>query len=76
MLPTINAKGVWVCIDQTYTRGRGVRVGDVVVFHHPLVSGAGAIKRVMGMPGDFVTKDGEGGRGRMMIQVGGLSLEG
>lgn len=56
-------------IDHTYRRGRGVKVGDVVDFHHPMVQGAGAVKRVMGMPGDFVVKDGGEGRGKMMIQV-------
>ena len=45
-------------------------------FHHPMIRGAGAVKRVMGMPGDFVVKDaggdeegeGKGKEGRM-IQV-------
>lgn len=56
-------------IDNTYRRGRGVQVGDVVDFHHPTVHGAGVVKRVTGMPGDFVVKDGGEGRGKMMIQV-------
>ena len=55
--------------DFTYTKGRGVQVGDVVDFHHPMVQGAGGIKRIMGMPGDFVVKDGGEGKGKMMIQV-------
>ena len=37
-----------------------------------MVQGSGAIKRVMGMPGDFVVKDGGEGRGKMMMQVRGL----
>ena len=39
-----------------------------------MVRGAGAIKRVVGMPGDFVVKDdgGEGGGGKVMMQVCGL----
>ena len=39
-----------------------------------MVRGAGAIKRVVGMPGDFVVKDdgGERGAGKMMMQVCGL----
>ena len=69
MLPTINVRGVWVYIDFTYTKGRGVKVGDVVDFHHPMVQGVGGIKRVMGMPGDFVVKDGGEGKGKRMIQV-------
>lgn len=75
MLPTINVREVRVYIDHSYRRGWGVKVGDVVDFHHPLVQGAGAIKRVMGMPGDFVVKDRGDGRGKMMIQVRGLSLQ-
>ena len=58
-----------------YRRGRGVKVGDVVDFHHPMVPGSGAVKRVVGMPGDFVARGGEGGTGGMMMQVRG-SLSG
>lgn len=76
MLPTINVRGVCVYIDNTYRRGRGVQVGDVVDFHHPTVHGAGVVKRVTGMPGDFVVKDGGEGRGKMMIQVRRLRLKG
>ena len=49
-------------------------MGDVVDFHHPMVRGAGAIKRVVGMPGDFVVKDdgGEGGGGKGGGGGGGL----
>ena len=69
MLPTINVRGVWVYIDNTFRRGRGVKVGDVVAFRHPMKQGDEGIKRVMGMPGDFVVKDGGEGRGKTMIQV-------
>ena len=75
MLPTINAQGVWVYIDKTYRRGRGIQLGDVVDFQHPMVQGVGAMKRVMGMPGDFVVKDGGGGSGKMMIQVRNRCVE-
>lgn len=44
-------------------------MGDVVDFHHPIVRGVYGMKRVMGMPGDFVVKDGGEGKGEMMIQV-------
>ena len=44
-------------------------MGDVVEYHHPLVRGVSAVKRVMGMPGDYVVKDGGEGEGKMMIQV-------
>ena len=56
-------------IDKTFSRGRGIKVGDVVDIQHPIVLGAGAIKRVMGMPGDFVVKDEGEGKGKRMIQV-------
>ena len=75
MLPTINVKGVRVYTDNTYSRGRGIKVGDVVDFHHPLDRGEGGIKRVMGMPGDFVVKDGGEGNGKMMMQVRRLCFE-
>ena len=75
MLPTINAQGVWVYIDKTFRRGRGIQLGDVVDFQHPMVQGVGVMKRVMGMPGDFVVKDGGEGSGKMMIQVRGLRME-
>ncbi|ORY00744.1 peptidase S24/S26A/S26B/S26C [Clohesyomyces aquaticus] len=38
-----------------YRRGRNIRVGDVVEFKHPVIPGASAVKRVVGMPGDFVS---------------------
>lgn len=50
-------------------------MGDAVAFHHPMVRSAAAMKRVMGMPGDFIVKDGGERRGKMMIQVRGLCLE-
>ncbi len=76
MLPTINVQKVWIGIDNRFSRGRGVKVGDVVDFHNPMARGHGAVKRVMGMPGDFVVKDGGEGRGKMMIQVRCLGPKG
>ena len=79
MLPTISARGDGVLISKSHRRGRGVKVGDLVDFEHPLVPGVRAIKRVLGMPGDFVeVGDWQGGgrsvgqenmEGAMMIQV-------
>ena len=72
MIPTLSVQGDCVYIDKSFRRGRGVKVGDLIDFKHPLVLGQGAVKRVMGMPGDFVVKDmGEGGEARM-IQVSAL----
>lgn len=69
MLPTLSASGDSVLVLNTYRRGRGIRVGDVVNFHHPLFPREGALKRVGGMPGDLVCKGGNKGEGGGMIQV-------
>jgi inner membrane protease subunit 1 len=54
MLPTIHSFGEWVLISKYYRRGRGVVVGDLVSFKHPVKEGEQAIKRVVGLSGDFV----------------------
>lgn len=54
MLPTIQSFGDWVVVSKYYRRGRGVQVGDIVSFKHPAREGEFAIKRVIGMGGDFV----------------------
>lgn len=70
MLATLSAHGDSVLILRSYRRGRGIQVGDVVNFKHPMFPRVGAIKRVGGMPGDFVCQDENvGGR---MIQVRGF----
>ena len=71
MLPTLNVFDDWILVNSLYRRGRWVKVGDLVSFRHPLVPGARASKRVIGMSGDFVmTGSKEGGEGEgMMIQV-------
>lgn len=57
MLPTLAAQNDMVWIASKYRHGRGVEVGDMVSFGHPCVPGEVAIKRVAGMPGDFVMRD-------------------
>ncbi|KAA8901689.1 peptidase S24/S26A/S26B/S26C [Sphaerosporella brunnea] len=58
MLPTIGVSGEWVLISKFHTRGREIRVGDLVSFQHPYDGrDVGVLKRVIGMPGDFVLKD-------------------
>ncbi|KAL8717056.1 MAG: hypothetical protein Q9225_005664 [Loekoesia sp. 1 TL-2023] len=73
MLPTLAAQGDLVWISSYYRHGKGVKVGDLISFKHPCVPGAAALKRVGGMPGDFVMRDvyeGGDGKGReMMLQV-------
>lgn len=72
MVPTISANGDCVYISRLHKRGRDVKVGDLVDFEHPLVPGMGAIKRVIGMPGDFVIRDPPAGGGEIVMGEGGL----
>lgn len=71
MLPTINIEGDFIVISKLYSRGRGVGVGDLVSYVHP-VDGPGVhvCKRIIGMPGDFVVTDPMGTPGEM-VQVCG-----
>lgn len=70
MLPTISVEGDYVLISRYYKRGKGINVGDIVEFSHPMEPGAAALKRVVGMPGDFVMTGELGLRGgKRMIQV-------
>ncbi|GAM88445.1 hypothetical protein ANO11243_064780 [Dothideomycetidae sp. 11243] len=69
MLPHIAADGDVVVVSKYYRRGRDVTVGDLVSFRHPLDERTQALKRVVGMEGDFVLRDSPH-RGRAdMIQV-------
>lgn len=73
MFPTFNMFGDYVLVSRRHKHGRGVAVGDVVRFYHPMVPGVHAAKRVLGLPGDFVCREqgcanGVGGEGEM-IQV-------
>ncbi|KAI1824756.1 LexA/Signal peptidase [Xylaria intraflava] len=54
MLPTFLATNEWFVTDKRYRRGRGVQVGDCVVYSIPVEPGEEGLKRVMGMPGDYV----------------------
>ncbi|KAI0515474.1 LexA/Signal peptidase [Xylaria bambusicola] len=54
MLPTFLATNEWFVTDKRYRRGRGVQVGDCVVYSIPVDPGEEGLKRVMGMPGDYV----------------------
>ncbi|MCJ1462601.1 hypothetical protein MMC07_001203 [Pseudocyphellaria aurata] len=57
-MPTLSVRGDSVLVAKHYRRGRGVRVGDVVQIKHPVPDGRGhgAIKRIVGMEGDFVLR--------------------
>lgn len=68
MTPTMNATGDWLLLSKTYRRGRYVKVGDIISFKHPIDEGTYSVKRVVGMPGDFVLRDSPDTSGAM-IQV-------
>lgn len=70
MLPTFNVTNDWILISKLHTLGRGCRVGDVVSYVHPVYGPkVSVIKRIIGMPGDFVVKDPTDGSNDM-LQVG------
>ena len=69
MLPTLGARGDLVYISKLSRRGKDVCVGDVVAVKHPMFPGTGAIKRVVGLSGDFVLRDTPGSASDVMIQV-------
>ncbi|PGH11244.1 signal peptidase I [Helicocarpus griseus UAMH5409] len=56
MYPTMVQKGQWAITSRAYRHGKGLRVGDLVMYKNPLLRET-ATKRVLGMPGDFVCKD-------------------
>jgi len=67
MVPTFAAANDWVLISKLHSRGRGIEAGDLVSFLHPVDGpGVSVIKRVIGMPGDFVVKDPSDGSGEML----------
>lgn len=53
MLPGWEIWGHGAVVSHSYRRGRGVQVGDLVKFKVPVTEDY-AIKRVAGMPGDYV----------------------
>lgn len=69
MLPTINWEGDWILISKFHRRGYGVNVGDLVSYYHPIRQGYKGVKRVVGMPGDFVLRDTPGKGDGWMVQV-------
>lgn len=87
MMPTLSVLGDCVLVAKRYRRGRGVRVGDVVQIKHPVPEfrGHGAVKRIVGMEGDFVLRgvppgsarrdedEGREGEEQRMIQVNTFS---
>ncbi|KYK60861.1 Mitochondrial inner membrane protease subunit 1 [Drechmeria coniospora] len=70
MLPTFSVDGDWIVADMTSRRGRGVSVGDLVLYKIPIFAAQHGVKRVVAMPGDYVSLGTPGERGEeQMIQV-------
>lgn len=58
MVPTIPSSFTsrpWILYSSLHRRGRNIRVGDVITYTHPLFPHQKGCKRVIGMPGDFVS---------------------
>lgn len=69
MMPTIEAEGELLLISKYYHHGRGIGVGDIISFKSPIKVHEHAVKRVIGMPGDFVLRDTPGVGAGIMLQV-------
>lgn len=69
MLPTFEILGDVIIVDRRYRRGRGIKVGDLVSFDSVVHPGEKALKRVLGMEGDYVLRDTPESGSDVMIQV-------
>lgn len=70
MLPTFAVDGDWIAADMRHRLGRRVGVGDLVLYKIPIFANDHGIKRVVGMPGDYVSIGTPGEKGEhQMIQV-------
>ncbi|KAI0872892.1 peptidase S24/S26A/S26B/S26C [Hypoxylon argillaceum] len=72
MVPTFLINREWFVVDKRYRRGRGVRVGDCVTYAIPVEPGEEGVKRVMGMPGDYVLLNSPPSPPRASSSEGGL----
>lgn len=71
MVPTFSVDGDWIAADMTHARNRrsALKHGDLVLYRIPL-DNANGVKRLVGMPGDYVSVGTPGEKGSdMMIQV-------
>lgn len=75
MLPTFTVDGDWLAVDMTARLGRRLRIGDLVLYRIPVSAHMIGVKRVVGMPGDYVSLGTPGEAGEdQMIQVGYVPL--
>ncbi|KAG8408495.1 hypothetical protein J3459_017574 [Metarhizium acridum] len=70
MLPTFTVDGDWIAADMRHRLGRGITTGDLVLYKIPIFANQNGVKRVVGMPGDYVSLGTPGENGEdQMIQV-------
>ncbi|OTB18884.1 hypothetical protein K445DRAFT_30435, partial [Daldinia sp. EC12] len=69
MLPTFLTMNEWFVTDRSHRRGRGINVGDCVVYGIPVAPGEEGVKRVLGLPGDYVLLNSPGVGSDTMMQV-------
>lgn len=71
-MPHFEIWGEGLVISAQHRRGKGLAVGDVVSYKVPVSEDSYAVKRVLGLPGDYVlveSPDADRGRAGRMIQV-------
>ncbi|KAI5302512.1 37S ribosomal protein S23 mitochondrial [Ascosphaera pollenicola] len=54
MYPTLAIEGQVLLGSMRYKYGKGIQVGDVIIYNNPLYINDHVAKRVIGMPGDLV----------------------
>ncbi|KAK2002032.1 LexA/Signal peptidase [Colletotrichum falcatum] len=69
MLPTFEIAGEYLVSAKGYRYGRNVVVGDLVSYKIPIFPKATGVKRVVGMPGDFVLFNSPDSQKKKMVQV-------
>lgn len=68
MLPTFEVTGDSALISRYYRRGRGIVVGDIIAFDSVVEPGEKVVKRVIGLPGDYVLRQTPNARLPGMIE--------
>lgn len=69
MMPTFEVLGDHLLVSKHHRRGRDIRVGDIIQFDMVHEPGPGAVKRVLGLPGDYVLMNSPRAKYQDMIQV-------
>ncbi|OLN84867.1 Mitochondrial inner membrane protease subunit 1 [Colletotrichum chlorophyti] len=71
MLPTFEVTGEWFLTDPRHRRGRDIAVGDLVTYRIPIfpLSRSEGVKRVLGLPGDYVLLGSPDSKKPIMMQV-------